>query len=62
MDKFRAYGGKAYFNDATVGAVCCRVESVPDQPYKALYMMTLGVLAPYRRNGLGTFTVLSERD
>jgi len=41
----------AYFNDLVVGGVCCRVEVEGDQ--KKLYIMTLGVLAPYRRLGIG---------
>lgn len=41
----------AYFNDLVVGGVCCRVEIEGDQ--KRLYIMTLGVLAPYRRHGIG---------
>ena len=41
----------AYFNDLVVGGVCCRVEVDNDQ--KKLYIMTLGVLAPYRRHGIG---------
>ena len=39
----------AYFNDILVGAVCCRVED----DHK-LYIMTLGVLAPYRQLKIGT--------
>lgn len=42
----------AYFNDVVVGGVCCRVETEGDQ--RKLYIMTLGVLAPYRRLGVGT--------
>lgn len=37
----------AYFNDVVVGAVCCRVDVYDGQ--KALYIMTLGTLAPYRQ-------------
>ncbi|RIB17934.1 acyl-CoA N-acyltransferase [Gigaspora rosea] len=46
----------AYFNDICVGAVCCRKEPIPStSPKQAkLYIMTLGVLAPYRNLGLGT--------
>ncbi|KAG0147732.1 hypothetical protein CROQUDRAFT_670324 [Cronartium quercuum f. sp. fusiforme G11] len=56
-----------YFNDLPVGAVCCRVETDPTSvptygssvtpdhmPEGKLYIMTLGVLAPYRRHGLAT--------
>jgi len=48
-----------YYCDILVGAVCCRVEAKPaaagEQPSKnRLYIMTLGVLAPYRKLGLGT--------
>ncbi|CAG8781435.1 4704_t:CDS:2, partial [Acaulospora morrowiae] len=50
-----------YFNDVCVGAVCCRKEPIPGtSPEQAkLYIMTLGVLAPYRNLGLGT-TLLSH--
>ncbi|KAH9817695.1 acyl-CoA N-acyltransferase, partial [Melampsora americana] len=50
-----------FFNDLPVGAVCCSVEPLnsPDassaKPSEGkLYIMTLGVLAPYRRRGLAT--------
>ena len=45
----------AYFNDIVVGGVCCRIETEGDQ--RRLYIMTLGVLAPYRRLGIGKNTL-----
>ncbi|CAN0430906.1 unnamed protein product, partial [Hapterophycus canaliculatus] len=44
-----------YVDDVVVGAVCCRVEP-PESPggHEALYIMTLGVLAAWRRRSIGT--------
>lgn len=42
----------AYHNDVLVGAIACRLELQPDFTAK-MYVMTIGVLAPYRGMGLG---------
>ncbi|KAF9454011.1 acyl-CoA N-acyltransferase [Macrolepiota fuliginosa MF-IS2] len=41
-----------YYNDIPVGTICCRLENKDDQNH--LYLMTMGVLAPYRSRGLGS--------
>lgn len=48
----QAYTHLAYFNDILVGAICCRIEPQEHPAFK-LYIMTIGVLAPYRRLGIG---------
>eukprot|EP00850_Spirogloea_muscicola_P025082 SM002156S06713 [mRNA] locus=s2156:10:879:+ [translate_table: standard] len=49
------YTRLAYHEDACVGAIACRVEPQEDgAPGSRLYIMTLGVLAPYRRLGIAT--------
>lgn len=42
-----------YLRDLLVGAICSRLEPQEDQTFK-LYILTLGVLEPYRRLGLGS--------
>eukprot|EP00271_Cylindrocystis_brebissonii_P001246 TRINITY_DN11573_c0_g1_i1.p1 TRINITY_DN11573_c0_g1~~TRINITY_DN11573_c0_g1_i1.p1 ORF type:complete len:179 (+),score=29.97 TRINITY_DN11573_c0_g1_i1:921-1457(+) len=52
----------AFYGDLYVGAMACRIEKKPmaegDEPSGApgnrVYIMTLGVLAPYRRLGVGS--------
>jgi len=41
-----------YYNDIPVGTVCCRLETNDDQT--DMYLMTMGILAPYRSRGLGS--------
>ncbi|KAH7909045.1 N-acetyltransferase NAT13 [Hygrophoropsis aurantiaca] len=42
-----------YYNDVPVGNICCRLETTDDGQTK-LYLMTMGILAPYRSRRLGS--------
>jgi ribosomal protein S18 acetylase RimI-like enzyme len=64
----------AYCNGFAVGAICTRIENIVDAnnpttttvsgptQRQCLYIMTLGVLAPYRNHGIGTKLVQSVID
>lgn len=53
----------AYVNGFAVGAICTRVEPLPDsQGRHSIYIMTLGVLAAYRGYGIGSKLVASVLD
>ncbi|KAF9010498.1 acyl-CoA N-acyltransferase [Cyathus striatus] len=41
-----------YYNDVPVGTICCRLENKDNQI--KLYLMTMGILAPYRSRQLGS--------
>jgi len=41
-----------YYNDIPVGTICCRLETKDGKT--RLYLMTMGILAPYRSRKLGS--------
>jgi hypothetical protein len=50
-----ALSDAAFFGDIFVGALSCRVEATAEG--EKLYVMTLGVLSPYRHLKIGTRTL-----
>ncbi|TMW69018.1 hypothetical protein Poli38472_001174 [Pythium oligandrum] len=56
----RGYTKFAYWDGYIVGAICCRLESQDERPHaQRAYIMTLGVLAPYRQFQIGSALVRS---
>ncbi|KAI9296357.1 hypothetical protein K502DRAFT_289651 [Neoconidiobolus thromboides FSU 785] len=52
------YSRLCFYKDNCVGAICCRVDTSElddtlEEGECSIYLMTLGVLSPYRRLGLG---------
>ncbi|KZV63807.1 N-acetyltransferase NAT13 [Peniophora sp. CONT] len=44
-----------YYNDIPIGTICCRLETKDGK--QQLYLLTMGVLAPYRHLGVGAQTL-----
>ena len=52
-DGIYAHGTLAFYNDDTaVGELCYRIDK--EKGYPRLYIMTIGVLKPYQRQGIAT--------
>ncbi|KAI0305762.1 acyl-CoA N-acyltransferase [Multifurca ochricompacta] len=44
-----------YYNDIPIGTICCRIETKDDANH--LYLLTMGILAPYRSLGMGSYSM-----
>ena len=52
LTSYQRYSKLAYLKDVLVGAISCKEEIQDDQP--VVYIMTITVLKPYRRYGIGS--------
>ena len=53
LKNLKRYSKFAYVKDVLVGAISCKEDTKPDGT-KACYIMTITVLLPYRRYGVGS--------
>ena len=53
LTSYTRYSKLAYLKDVLVGAISCKEDTLEDGS-KAVYIMTITVLKPYRRYGIGS--------
>ena len=53
LKSYKRYSKFAYVKDVLVGAISCK-EDTKDDGTKVCYIMTITVLEPYRRYGIGS--------
>jgi ribosomal protein S18 acetylase RimI-like enzyme len=53
LTSYTRYSKLAYLKDVLVGAISCK-EDTQEDGSKAVYIMTITVLKPYRRFGIGS--------
>jgi len=46
-----------YYNDIPIGTICCRIETKDSDSVHHLYLLTMGILAPYRSLGIGSYSL-----
>jgi ribosomal protein S18 acetylase RimI-like enzyme len=52
LTSYMRYSKLAYLKDVLVGAISCKEDTYKDE--RVVYIMTITVLKPYRRYGIGT--------